>query len=151
MDSMLWMTGNVGSEVDLREVRDGLVYASFRLASTPRVWRSGEWTDGATTWLAVNCSKALAEHVKTSVNKGDPVVVAGRLRTSRWPDAQGVIQERQYIDAVAVGHDLNRGTSVFRKSSRQAVEESEFSVGEFLASSESMAQAESGDEKGTAA
>ena len=61
------------------------------------------------------------------------------------------IRDRQYIDAVAVGHDLNRGTSVFRKSSRQAVEESEFSVGEFLASSESMAQAESGDEKGTAA
>ena len=133
MDSMLWVTGNVGSEVDLRKVRDGLVYASFRLASTPRVWRSGEWMDDATTWLAVNCSKALAEHVKSSVNKGDPVVVAGRLRTSRWPDADGVIQERHYIDAAVVGHDLSRGTTVFRKSSRQSAEEAEFNVDEFLA------------------
>lgn len=151
MDSMLWMTGNVGNDVDLREVRDGLVYASFRLASTPRIWRSGEWTDGPTTWLAINCSKALAEHVKSSVNKGDPVVVVGRLRTSRWPDAQGVIQERQYIDAVVVGHDLSRGTSAFRKSSRQAVEEAEFNVGEYLAATEAQASAEEDAEKVAAA
>lgn len=143
---MLWMTGNVGSDVDLREVRDGLVYASFRLASTPRIWRSGEWTDGPTTWLAVNCSKTLAEHVKSSVNKGDPVVVAGRLRTSRWADAQGVVQERQYIDAAVVGHDLTRGISVFRKSSRQAVEDAEFNVGELLAATEAQAGGDSDDQ-----
>ncbi len=41
MDAMVWITGNVGTEVESRTVRDEFVYASFRLASTPRSWRAG--------------------------------------------------------------------------------------------------------------
>ncbi len=120
MDAVVWITGNVGSEVECRTVREEFVYASFRLASTPRVRRGGEWVDGETTWLGVTCSKALAENVAASVKKGDPVVVVGKLRTSRWEDAERGQQTRLTIEASAIGHDLTRGVSEFRRSAHSA-------------------------------
>ncbi len=120
MDAMVWMTGYVGGDVEFRTVKDEYTFASFRLACTPRQWRGGEWVDGETTWIVVSCSRGLAENVRSSVGKGDPVVVAGKLRTDRWTDGQGGSHERLVIEALSVGHDLSRGTSVFRRASRSA-------------------------------
>jgi single-strand DNA-binding protein len=137
MDAQIWMTGNVGSEVEFRQVRDDLAFASFRLACTPRTRKAGDWVDGETTWIAVSCSRAMAEHVRSSIGKGDPVIVVGRLRTTRWIDSQGVEQERMIIEATSIGHDLSRGTSVFRKAVRAVVEE--VSVGDLVAATEAQA------------
>ncbi|MCA0295424.1 MAG: single-stranded DNA-binding protein [Actinobacteria bacterium] len=132
MDATIAITGNVGSEVQLREPREGLAYASFRLGCTPRSWRPDGWRDDETTWIGVVCNKSLALNVKSSINKGDPVVVVGRLRTERWIDADGVEQERLKLDAQSVGHDLGRGTSVFRRSTRPVTEEAEVSIGDLM-------------------
>jgi single-strand DNA-binding protein len=124
MDSMIWMSGNVGGDVEFRTVRDGLVYADFRLGCTPRYWRDGEWVDAATTWITVNCNQALAENIRASIRKGDAVVVVGRLRTSRWNDSEGTTHERLQIEASIVGHDLSRGVARFQRTSRvQAVDD----------------------------
>lgn len=139
MDAVVWITGNVGSDVECRTVRDELVFASFRLASTPRMRRSGEWVDGETTWLGVTCSKALAENVRASVKKGDPVVVVGKLRTARWEDAERGAQERLTIEASAIGHDLNRGTAQFQRSTRAVIDES-VNVGELTAATEAATE-----------
>jgi single-strand DNA-binding protein len=136
MDAAVWVTGNVGSDVELKEYREGVAYASFRLACTPRLWRGGQWSDDETTWMGVVCSKALALNVKSSIGKGDPVIVVGRLRTERWIDPQGMRQERLKLEAQSVGHDLTRGTSVFRKSNRTAPEEQEVNVAELMVATE---------------
>jgi single-strand DNA-binding protein len=141
MDAVVWITGNVGSEVECRTARDELVFASFRLASTPRIRRGGEWVDGETTWLGVTCSKALAENVRASVKKGDPVVVVGRLRTNRWEDSERGAQERLSIEATAIGHDLTRGVAEFRRNARSAPEES-INVAELLVAAEAQQDAE---------
>lgn len=150
MDAVIWMTGHVGSEVELKEVREGVFYATFRLACTPRMWRGGEWGDAETTWLGVTCTKALALNVKSSIGKGDAVVVVGRLRTRRWQDQQGETHERLNIDAQSVGHDLSRGTSVFRKMTKTVQEESEADVGELILANESQS-ADDGAEVGVPA
>lgn len=128
MDAMVWMTGYVGGDVEFRTVKEEYTFASFRLACTPRLWRGGEWVDAETTWIAVSCSRGLAENVRSSIGKGDPVVVAGKLRTDRWTDGQGGAHERLVIEAVSVGHDLSRGTSVFRRVSRSVAETAESPV-----------------------
>jgi len=128
MDAMVWMTGYVGGDVEFRTVKEEYTFASFRLACTPRLWRGGEWVDAETTWIAVSCSRGLAENVRSSIGKGDPVVVAGKLRTDRWTDGQGGAHERLVIEAVSVGHDLSRGTSVFRRASRAVAEAAENTV-----------------------
>lgn len=146
MDAQIWMTGNVGSEVEYRQVRDDLAFASFRLACTPRTRKAGDWVDGETTWIAVSCSRSLAEHVKSSVGKGDPVIVVGRLRTTRWTDLLGVDQERMIIEATSIGHDLSRGTAAFRKAIRPVVEE--VSMGDLVAATEAQADTEDAEEAG---
>ena len=122
MEMAVTMTGNVGSEVDHRVTRTGLTTASFRMACTPRVYKDGEWHDQATTWIGVECFRGLADNVASSLGKGEPVVVQGRLRTRSWTDTNGALHERLVIEATAVGHDLNRGTSAFRRVQRTIAE-----------------------------
>lgn len=136
MDSMIWMSGYVGSEVEYREFREDLAYASFRMACTPRLRRGGEWVDGETTWIGVTCSRALAENVRVSLAKGDPVIVAGRLRTQRWQGKEGEPQERLTIAAEVIGHDLGRGVSAFTKRSRVSKPSEPEDLGEMLEATE---------------
>jgi single-strand DNA-binding protein len=114
MEALVHITGYAGSEV---EIRGNGTVSAFRLACTPRVRTKGGWADGNTTWIEVSCFRLLAEHVAASVRKGDPVVVVGKLRTSVW-EKDGQTHERLALEADLVGHDLNRGTSAFRRRPR---------------------------------
>lgn len=133
MDAYVQLTGNVGGAVESRTGRVNAVpIASFRLAHTPRIRRNGEWVDGPTTWISVTCFRALAENVAKSLNRGDPVLVAGRLRTNVW-EKDGVTYERLMLEAMTVGHDLSRGTASFvRTVTENAADERSDTVGELL-------------------
>ena len=122
MEAQVWMTGRVGGDVDVRESASS-PWSTFRMACTPRVVRGGEWGDEQTTWVTVSCSHRLAEHVRLSLRKGDPVIVVGKLRTRRWFDANGVEHEQLQIRASSVGHDLSIGTSSFYRPRRDGTGE----------------------------
>ncbi len=117
-DTSITFRGYAGTEVRHRQVRDANV-ATVRVASTPRVRKDGEWVDGPTTWYAVTAWRTLADHLRDSVRKGDPLVVHGRLlRTETWAPEGGVPSTTLEVEAVVVGHDLNRGISHFIKAKR---------------------------------
>jgi len=125
MDATLTVTGNVGSDIDVRsDDTNEWAYAAFRLACTPRVMRNGAWRDGETTWLNVNCrNRSLSLNVSASVGKGDPVIVTGRLTTWSWTNKEtGEVQEKLVLEAGSIGHDLGRGTAAFKRTERTAVE-----------------------------
>ena len=127
MDTNLTVTGNVGSDIDLRsDDTNEWAYASFRIACTPRVLRNGAWRDGETTWLNVNCrNRSLSLNVSASVGKGDPVIVTGRLTTWSWTNKEtGEVQEKLVLEAGSIGHDLSRGTATFKRAERPPVEPS---------------------------
>ena len=115
MEAFVQMTGYVGGDVNLRQA--SVPIADFRLASTPRVFRDGHWTDGPTTWITVKAFRVLAVNVAASLRRGDPVIVIGRLRTSSW-ERDGQTYERLELDAVTVGPDLRRGMSHFHKNAK---------------------------------
>jgi single-strand DNA-binding protein len=148
-ETMISISGNVAT--DLRFVRSerGTSLVSFRLASTPRRYdrSQGGWVDGRTTYVTVVCWRSLAENVAASVHKGDPVVVIGRLRVEAW-ERDGRTGTTVEVEAQAVGHDLMRGTSAFRRSRREQRElTSDVSAAEELARSW---EAESAEQQGTA-
>jgi single-strand DNA-binding protein len=120
-DTVIHMIGHVGTDVDYRRVGSGTDLSTFRLASTPRRFdkNQGGYVDGTTTWITVQCWRSLALHVRDAVRRGDPVVVIGKLRTEEW-DKDGVRNSRLILEALAVGHDLNRGVSSFRRVVRQS-------------------------------
>jgi single-strand DNA-binding protein len=114
--------GRVGGDVEYKEATSTKVaLASFRLGSTPRYYDRGEggWADRPTTWFTVECWRTLAENVKGSLEKGQPVMVMGRLKTTEWKDENGERQTKTVLEAFSVGHDLARGTSIFRKNAPQ--------------------------------
>jgi single-strand DNA-binding protein len=116
MDAHISIAGRVGSEVELRTVSESLSFARFRLASTPRNFKDGEWVDGETTWISVECARTLAKNASASLHKGDPVVVVGKLLTHRWTDESGAGHEDLRLQAVAMGHNLGFGQSTFERS-----------------------------------
>ena len=116
MEANVWMTGRVGGEVELRDAASPWV--TFRLGCTPRVVRGGEWGDEQTIWVTVSCGGRLAEHVKLSLDKGDAVIVGGRLRLRQWVDANGVEHQQLQIRATTVGHDLTSGCATFYRLKR---------------------------------
>ena len=120
MEAQVHITGYAGTEVESRG--NGTVSA-FRLACTPRIKTKNGWSDGNTTWLEVACFRTLAQHVAQSVRKGDPVLVVGKLRTNAW-EKDGQTHERLVLEADMVGHDLNRGTSIFQRPPRLATTDS---------------------------
>lgn len=124
-ESMVTFQGWLGADVRSRTAGGALV-ASFRVASTPRRFNRAtqEWSDGPTQWYTVNAWRALGDHCLTSLRRGDPVVVHGRLSQSTWVNSEGAEVISLEVDATFVGHDLTRGTTVFTRSTpRQEVGE----------------------------
>jgi len=113
-ETMIAMSGVIVTDPKKGEARGSSV-VSFRLMSTVRRWERGKgWCDADHNFVTVTCWRGLADNVASSVKKGDPVVVAGRMRVRQWDtaDREGSTVE---IEANSVGHDLSRGTSTFRK------------------------------------
>lgn len=120
-DTIVTVQGYIGTEPEKREVGESIV-ASFRVASTPRRFNREQnaWVDLDTNWFTVNAWRSLAANAMASLHKGDAVLVTGRLRASVWQDAEGKTHQNTVVEAISVGHDLTRGTSVFLKSGPQA-------------------------------
>ncbi|MER6994922.1 single-stranded DNA-binding protein [Streptomyces sp. NPDC000410] len=120
-DTMVTVVGNVATSVEYRESATGGV-ARFRFAVTGRRWdRQREvWADGSTSFYTVWAWRTLGLNLAASVSVGEPLVVHGRLKV-REEERDGQRRTFVDIDAVAVGHDLARGTSAFRRMAKGEV------------------------------
>ncbi|MHB9861642.1 single-stranded DNA-binding protein [Streptomyces sp. YIM S03343] len=118
-ETIVCAVGNVATQPVYRELAAG-PSARFRLAVTARYWdrEKSAWTDGHTNFFTVWANRQLAANAAASLSVGDPVIVQGRLKVrsetregqQNWASAD--------LDAVAIGHDLARGTSAFRRGGR---------------------------------
>jgi single-strand DNA-binding protein len=121
-DTLVTVVGNVVDSPRRVSLENGAV-TNFRMASTARRYDAGkqEFVDAATFWVDVECWNGLSGNVSASVSKGDPVIVQGALSTHSWESDNGR-RSAPRIRAFAVGPNLARGTSVFKrdKSGRSA-------------------------------
>ncbi|MEU3788957.1 single-stranded DNA-binding protein [Streptomyces fructofermentans] len=117
-ETTVCVVGNVATQPVFRETVAGPT-ARFRLAVTQRYWdrEKNVWTDGHTNFFTVWSKRTLATNVQGSVAVGDPLVVRGRLKVrSEQRDGQSFAYAD--IEASAIGHDMARGTSAFRRGHR---------------------------------
>lgn len=119
-DTMVTLVGNAATAVEHRHTQDGVPVARLRVAATSRRYDKARacWTDGETSFYTVRAWRALADHVAASVAVGEPLIVQGRLRVREGessPDRGGQRWVSADVDAVAIGHDLTRGTAAFRR------------------------------------
>ncbi|WP_399460111.1 single-stranded DNA-binding protein [Streptomyces sp. WAC01526] len=119
-DTMVTLVGNAATAVEHRLTAAGVTVARFRLAATSRRWDKAQerWTDGETSFYTVRSWRGLADNVAASVAVGEPLIVQGRLRLREGeqpPEKGGQRWFSAEVDAVAIGHDLTRGTAAFRR------------------------------------
>ena len=115
MQSLVTLTGNVVNDVTLRQTSGGPV-ANFRMACDNgyRDRKTGLWVDRS-IYLQVSAWRVLGENVATSVFRGQPVVVVGRLKQRDYErDGQKVTVIE--LDAERVCHDLKYGTGRFART-----------------------------------
>jgi single-strand DNA-binding protein len=119
-ESFVTVVGNVVSDPISRPTKVGRPFASLRIASTTRRWdpEKRAFVDGSTNFLNVVAFNTLAANVMTSVKKGHPVVVYGRLRVNQWETEKGEPRTSAEIDAYTIGHDLTRGQVEFTRPAR---------------------------------
>jgi len=118
---MMTVQGNVVDDPALHETRSGHKVANFRLASTSRRFDrdEGRWIDGSTFFVSVSAWRNLGENAAVSLKKGQPVVVYGRYQTRTY-EVNETTRVSHELEAISIGHDLNRGTSVWNKVIRAA-------------------------------
>jgi single-strand DNA-binding protein len=119
VDTYVTIVGNVMTAPEWRRTtQTNSLVANFKVASTARRLNreSGQWVDGNSLRLRVNCWRKLAEGVAASIMVGDPVIVVGRLYTRDWIDGEGNNRTLYEMEAVAVGHDLARGRGRFARN-----------------------------------
>ena len=86
-EDVITVVGRLGADPTLKSVRGDRV-AELRVASTARRKEGDEYVDGHTNWYAVEAWGDFAQHVATSLRKGDLVVVLGRLKVEQWESGE---------------------------------------------------------------
>ena len=126
MSDTITITGLVATTPRHVTTTEGLNITSFRLASTQRRFDRPQqkWIDGETNWYTVTAFRQLALNSNASIEKGQRVVVAGRLKIRDWENGErtGTTVD---IEAEALGHDLSWGTSTFTRSISSSVSKGE--------------------------
>ena len=107
------LVGYVAQEPSIRTTKTGKTVTDLRVGITPRYrdQASGEWHDGQSSYFTVSCWDRLANHVRASMHKGEPVLVRGKFKTSTYEDKDGRPRTETRITADTVGHDLSRGVA----------------------------------------
>src|SRR3954453_19667717 len=120
-ETFVTLCGWLGGDVTLRRA-GGVPVATFRVASTPRryVRKTDTWEDGDTQWYSGNAWRRLGENCDRSLRRGGPVVVHGKLSAHVWTNKAGLEVTTFEVEAAFIGHDLNRGTSEFRRRKLEA-------------------------------
>lgn len=81
---------------------------SFRFAETQK-------DNGYTNWYTISCKRGLALNGTNSISKGDRLIIRGNLVIRDWDNGErsGTSVE---VEADAIGHDLNYGTTRYERT-----------------------------------
>lgn len=106
-ETPITVTGRVVSDVTTRTTGAGLRVSSFRIACQERRFdkERNAWVDGDRMYMGVTGWRKLAEGMG-ALEKGDYVVVSGRLKVREYTTDDGTRRASPEINANAVGLDL---------------------------------------------
>lgn len=94
----------LGSDPELRFTPSGMAVCEFRAVANSRKKVDGEWVDDKECWLTFVGFKEQAENMAESFEKGQSVIVSGRLQMEKWEDKEGNKRNTFKVLIDAVGH-----------------------------------------------
>ncbi|WP_242141080.1 single-stranded DNA-binding protein [Sphingomonas sp. TREG-RG-20F-R18-01] len=107
MQNLVILAGNVGATPEVRTTQGGTKITNFSLAtSRPKRDQDGKtMKDGEgrrvedTEWHRITCFNSVGKTVAQYVEKGQKVMVRGRIHYTRWTDDQSI--ERYGVEIIA--------------------------------------------------
>lgn len=120
-DNTVTISGNVTKDPELRFLSSGQATTSFGVAVNRR-WmnkQTQEWNE-AVSFFNVTAWREMAENIAESIQKGDRVVVTGRLEQRSWETDAG--DKRSIVEIVAdeVAPSLRWATAQVTRNERPA-------------------------------
>lgn len=108
-ETFVTVNGRIATDVEGRDLGERGQLASFLVISTERKFDKniGDWVEGRRFSVWVTCWRRLAANVVLSLQKGDDVMVSGRLRTREYEE-NGKMRYKTELDAHAIGPNLAR-------------------------------------------
>jgi len=84
----VFLLGNVGKDPEIRTTANGMMVASFSLATADRAKdQQGNWAD-KTEWHNLVCFQRTAEIVRDYVKKGTQLFIEGKIQSRSWDDKE---------------------------------------------------------------
>lgn len=123
-ETLLTVVGNLTADPELRFTPGGQAVANFTVASTPRVFKDGEWKDGDALFMRCNVWRQMAENVAESLSRGSRVIVQGRLKQRAYDDRDGNRRTVMELEVDGVGPDLRYATATVNRASRSGADDS---------------------------
>lgn len=101
----IYVNGRIGTDVTVRPVGNTKV-ARFRVITNDRRKVDGEWEDINTSGWNVAAWDKLADKVSDHLEKGDPVMIYGRIFEDAWVDGEGNKRFSTEIRAEDIGLNI---------------------------------------------
>lgn len=118
-ETVITLVGNLTADPELRFTPSGAAVANFTVASTPRTFdrQSGEWKDGDAMFLNCAVWRQAAENVAESLQKGNRVIVQGRLKSRSYETREGERRTVFEVDVDEIGPALRYATAKVTRTS----------------------------------
>lgn len=106
---IITISGNLTQDPELRFTKNEKPVATLRVACSDRKrTESGEWVDGETLYINVVVWNQTAQNAASSLNKGDSVVLQGKLKQRDYTNQEGVQKTVYEVEADYLGAELRR-------------------------------------------
>jgi single-strand DNA-binding protein len=119
-ETSITIVGNIVADPVHRIVGDQELF-KFRLATNSRRRTpDGDWEQGNSLYVTVNCWGRIVTGAAATLVKGDPVIVVGHVYTSEYTDKEGNPRSSVEVRATSVGPDLARTIARIDRTRQQA-------------------------------
>ncbi len=120
MDNTVTVTGTVGRDPEMRFTPSGQAVTNFSIAVNRR-WTNKQTNqqEEATSWFDIVAWGQLGENVAESIQKGNRVVVTGRLDQRSWENQEGDKRSKVEIVADEVAPSLRWANAVVTRNERR--------------------------------
>lgn len=117
-DNHITIAGNLTADPELKYTAGGFALCKFTVAVNRRVKKGEEWDEqvsffGCTVW------REAAEQFSASVQKGDRVIVCGRLEQRSWEADDGSKRSVVEVQVDEVGASLKSATAQVQRIQRE--------------------------------
>jgi single-strand DNA-binding protein len=119
-DTVITVIGNLTADPELRFTPSGAAVANFTVASTPRHFNkeSNQWEDGEALFLRCSIWRDAAENVAETLNRGDRVIVTGRLKQRSYETNEGQKRTVIELEVDEIGPSLKWKSATLNRTER---------------------------------